>query len=766
MSSIAVAEQSTQVLQPDLNMLNVRQQRRNVNMKKKKNKKDFETKQILDIMKMYDRTIVTDDGIDKPVYNQDVIERLRHEPYKLSLSKQNSIIEICCKKKCFGDLVNIIGTNFPKNPDSYRNPYLAAQGDVPTITFYRAQKIEEFHELNIPAELVMGPYYRHLLKDGDDFESIYYDSNGIRRTSIRKRGMSGYMRHDEFLECINQFAEKRQSNLRDQELIDLIREDYIGGIKFPYDSNEYVTSSEILQQEKKIAQFCLEKMGETSDFLCCLSNKYKNVLKKANKEQREAVLNALKNRISIIYGGPGRGKSWTINLICKIVLMEKPKTNIIKIALAGKAANRLVNQEDPEDAKRCGTIDKKLFYTKYGKKTDEIDDKGNPVYKELMGFYRNKNGELCVWENEIPPDICIIDEMSMVSQHYIDKIISSLNKINPSVHIIFVGDPDQLPNMGIGQVFKDMIERSKIPKVELIEMKRTDRIDLMNLAKAIKRGKDLGKFKPENSDAFVVKHITENPYCKGSFEQLICGLIDQYNLDYNNSCFISAEKGDMKNQDGEKFVGSVNCCNIILQNKYNPVKYETGKNGKQIYDDPNSEYVWKSGWTKFRLGDLIYRKRNDYNDKEFIIFNGDSARIVGYNQFEFSVDIQYIKDIDGKRRQTISVTDLCNDYDLAYAHTIHKKQGDDDITEVVIVNDAHYGWCGGFGYGTADANGKPLLYVSCTRGKKRIILIVLNDVKRPIKSGKNAGNPNEKSKNFLRNLTLHNKIVKTKLFLH
>lgn len=768
MSSLAaVAQQSTQVLGPDLQMLNVRQQRRNVNMKKKKKKKNFEMKQILDIMKMFDKCIVTQNGISKPVYNQDVIETLRHDPYKLTLSKQHSIIDLCCKKKCFSDLVNIIGTNFPENPDSYRNPYLAAQGDTPIITFYRAQKIEEFHKLNIPAELVMAPYYRHLLKDGDDFESIYYDSNGIRKTTVRKRGMCGYMRKDDFLECINQFAEKRQSNLRDQELINLIQDDYVGGIKFPYDNNEYVTSSEILQQEKKIAQFCLEKMGETSDFIRCLSNKYKNILKKANKEQRKAVLNALKNRISIIYGGPGRGKSWTINLICKIVLMEKPKTNIIKVALAGKAANRLVNKEDPEDAKRCGTIDKKLFYTKYGIKTDEIDEKtGYPVYKNLFGFYRDKNGELCLWENEIPPDICIIDEMSMVSQHYIDKIISSLNKINPYIHIIFVGDPDQLPNMGIGQVFKDMIERSNIPKVELIEMKRTDRIDLMKLAEAIKRGKDLGKFKPENSDTFVLKHIKKDPYCKGSFEKLICGLIDEYNLDYNNSCFISAEKGDLKNQDGEKFVGSVNCCNTILQNKYNPIKYERGKNGEQIFNDKTSQYVYGDGRTKFRLGDLIYRKRNDYDDKEFIIFNGDSARIVGYDRINFSVDIQYVKDIDGSNRKTVSITDLCVDYDLAYAHTIHKKQGDDDITEVVIVNDTHFGWCGGFGYGTADANGKPLLYVSCTRGKKRIILIVLNDVNRRVKSGKNAGRPNEKSKYFLRNLTLYNKKVKTKLFLH
>ena len=139
--------------------------------------------------------------------------------------------------------------------------------------------------------------------------------------------------------------------------------------------------------------------------------------------------------------------------------------------------------------------------------------------------------------------------------------------------------------------------------------------------------------------------------------------------------------------------------------------------------------------------------------------------ITARDRRRFSLANAWARGAFNAKEQTISVTDLCNDYDLAYAHTIHKKQGDDDITEVVIVNDAHYGWCGGFGYGTADANGKPLLYVSCTRGKKRIILIVLNDVKRPIKSGKNAGNPNEKSKNFLRNLTLHNKIVKTKLFL-
>jgi len=611
----------------------------------------------------------------------------------------------------------------------------------------------------------MGPYYRHLLKDGDDFETVWYNSDRVKKTTVRRRGMCGYMRKDEFLECINQFAEKRNSNLRDQELIDLIREDYIGGIKFPYDNNEYVTSAELLQQEIDIAQFCMEKMGEVSDLLCCL-NKYQNELKKANKEQREAVLNALKNRISIIYGGPGRGKSWTINLICKIILMEKPKTNIIKIALAGKAANRLVNKNDKNDAKRCGTIDKMLFYTKYGIKTDEIDDKGNPVYKNLMGFYRDKNGELHEYFNEIPPDIVIIDEMSMVSQYYIMKIISGLKNINPSVHIILVGDPDQLPNMGIGQGFKDMIERSNIPKVELIEMKRTDRLDLMRLAKVINDGRNIGKFKPENPDTFVLKHITENPYCKGQFEQIISDVIEEYGLDYNNSCFISAQKGNLKEPDGAQFVGSVNHCNTILQNKYNPRKFERGKNGEQIYDDATSEYVWGDGRTKFRLGDLIYRKRNDYDDREFIIFNGDSARIVGYDRMNFSVDIQYIKDIDGSNRKTVSITDLCVDYDLAYAHTIHKKQGDDDETEVVIVNDTHYGWLNGFGNDIKEANGKPLLYVACTRGKKRIILIVLNDINRSYKSGKNAGKPNRKAKNFLRMITQVDKKIKTKLFLH
>tara|TARA_B100001287_G_scaffold269873_1_gene267856 strand:- start:27 stop:2177 length:2151 start_codon:yes stop_codon:yes gene_type:complete len=716
-------------------------------------------------MKMFDKCIVTQNGISKPVYDRNIMERLRHEPYKLSLSKQQSIIEVCSKKKCFGDLVNIIGDDFSKHPDSYRNPYLAAQGDTPVITFYRAQQIEAFHGLNIPAELVMRPYYRHLLKDGDDFETVWYDNNNNRRTTIRRRGMCGYMRKTEFLECINQFAEKRKSNLRDQELIDLIREDYIGGIKFRYDNNEYVTSSEILQDEKRIAQFCMEKMGEVSDFLCCL-NKYQNELTKANREQKKAVLNALKNRISIIYGGPGRGKSWTINLICKIILMEKPKTNIIKIALAGKAANRLVNKNDKKDAKRCGTIDKKLFYTTYAVKTGRFEEDGSPEYENLTGYYYDKNAERKEYFNELPPDICIIDEMSMVSQSYVIRSINCLKKINPSIHIILVGDPDQLPNMGIGQVFKDMIDRSNIPKVELKEMKRTDRMDLMRLANAINDGKNISKFNPENPDAFVLKHITENPYCKRQFKQIIQDVIQEYNLDYNNSCFISAQKGNMKEQDGHQFVGSVNHCNIILQNIYNPNRMERGRNGEQIFDDPFSKYTHSGGWTKFRLGDLIYRKKNDYNDKEFIIFNGDSARIVGYDRMEFSVDIQYVKDIDGSNKQTISVTDLCIDYELAYAHTVHKKQGDDDNTEVVIVNDSHYGWCGGFGYGVEDANGKPLLYVACTRGKRRIILIVLNDVKRSVKSGKNAGKPNEKAENFLRNLTLYNKKVKTKLFLH
>jgi len=131
--------------------------------------------------------------------------------------------------------------------------------------------------------------------------------------------------------------------------------------------------------------------------------------------------------------------------------------------------------------------------------------------------------------------------------------------------------------MGIGQGFKDMIERSNIPKVELIEMKRTDRLDLMRLAKVINDGRNIGKFKPENPDTFVLKHITENPYCKGQFEQIISDVIEEYGLDYNNSCFISAQKGNLKEPDGAQFVGLliivIQYCKInIIQENLKGVK--------------------------------------------------------------------------------------------------------------------------------------------------------------------------------------------------
>ena len=173
MSSIAVAEQSTQVLQPDLNMLNVRQHRRAVNMKKKKKKKDFEMGEKMDIMQIFSKAIVTQEGIAKPVYNYDTMERLRHEPYKLSLSKQHGIIAVCSKKKCFADLVNIIGPDFQNDPGAYRNVYLGAQGDIPIITFYRAQRIEEFHELNIPVIL-----YKQVYQFSVQENLILYEDNG------------------------------------------------------------------------------------------------------------------------------------------------------------------------------------------------------------------------------------------------------------------------------------------------------------------------------------------------------------------------------------------------------------------------------------------------------------------------------------------------------------------------------------------------------------------------------------------------------------
>lgn len=349
--------------------------------------------------------------------------------------------------------------------------------------------------------------------------------------------------------------------------------------------------------------------------------------------QRRAVLESIQNGLLILSGGPGTGKTTTINTI--IHYFEKEGMDILLAAPTGRAAKRMTEATGYE----ARTIHRLL----------ELNGLADEEHKRVS-FERNE-------ENPLETDVLIIDEMSMVDIHLFQSL---LRAVSVGTRLIMVGDVNQLPSVGPGQVLKDLIDSDAFPVVMLQRIfRQAGESDIVMNAHRIHRGEPIRMdnksrdfFFLERSDAAVIyKHMV----------QLITEKLPRYvkAQPYEIQVLTPMRKGNL----------GVEALNHILQQYMNPP------------DQKKKEYT--HGQITFREGDKVMQTKNDYQleweivsrygipiDKGLGVFNGDMGIVLEIDDYAQNIVVE----IDGSRRVRYPFASL-DELELAYAVTIHKSQG-------------------------------------------------------------------------------------------
>ena len=364
--------------------------------------------------------------------------------------------------------------------------------------------------------------------------------------------------------------------------------------------------------------------------------------------QKEAVTSAIDHKVMVITGGPGTGKTTIINAILKI--FSRAGAHILLAAPTGRAAKRM-SEVTGHDAK---TIHRMLKYS-----------------VREGGFEKNET-------NPLDGDLIIIDEVSMIDTLLMYHL---LRAIPVRATLILVGDVNQLPSVGAGNILKDIIDSRAVPVVELNEIFRQaqESLIIVNAHKINNGVMPILKTSGEKSDDFYFIE-KENPeeVLKLILELVAERIPKRFRLNPVDDIQVLTpmHRGT---------VGAENL-NLTLQQTLNPREDGITRGGKN-----------------FRVNDKVMQVRNNY-DKD--VFNGDIGRIVTIDTEMQEVTIAF----EG-RTVVYDFPDL-DEIVLAYAISVHKSQGSEYPAVVIPLLTQHYVLLQ-----------KNLIYTAVTRGKKLVVII-------------------------------------------
>lgn len=377
--------------------------------------------------------------------------------------------------------------------------------------------------------------------------------------------------------------------------------------------------------------------------------------------QRAAISACLTGSVFILTGGPGTGKTTTLNGVIKILKAQKKR--ILLCAPTGRAAKRMSDLTG-EPAR---TIHRLL----------EVDF----TAKGELKFKRNET-------NPLPADVVIADEMSMVDALLMCSLVRA---IKPTSKFIMVGDSNQLPSVGAGNVLKDLIASHYIPSVELKEIFRQAAQSLIvTNAHRIVNG-EFPVLDDRQNDFFFMNK---------SLESDIAGLVIQLAKQRLPDTYGFSPIDDIQVLCPTKMgMAGTKELNKQLQSALNPPSQNKAE--LKFFD------------VIFRIGDKVMQTKNDYdvlwtknNEKGSGIFNGDIGIIRSVDRFSQNVTI----DFEG--RVAIYTSEMLRRLEHAYAITIHKSQGSEYDAVIIPIT--------AFTHNLLYRN---LLYTGVTRAKKMIIVI-------------------------------------------
>jgi len=363
-------------------------------------------------------------------------------------------------------------------------------------------------------------------------------------------------------------------------------------------------------------------------------------------EQLRAIKLSLENNLLIITGGPGTGKTTALKGI--IDLYKHLDKKILLAAPTGRAAKRMT-EVIGLDAK---TIHRLLEY--------------NPM--ENLFNYNS--------DNPLETDLLIIDEVSMIDTLLMYSLITAVNK---NTTLILVGDVDQLPSVGPGNILKDLIKSDKIPLIKLSQIfRQAKESDIVLNAHRINRGEMPAINFIKNSDFIFIEESTNSVIPEKVLHLCKNELPQKYGFDSVEDIQLLSPmyKGDV----------GVNSFNNLFQQRIN-----------------NSSFLYEQRDKKFKLSDKVMQLRNNY-DKN--VFNGDIGFIAGVDDEKKAMFISF----EG-RIVEYSFEEI-DEITLAYAVTVHKSQGSEFPCIIMPVTTSHYIMLQ-----------RNLLYTAITRASKLLILI-------------------------------------------
>jgi exodeoxyribonuclease V alpha subunit len=362
--------------------------------------------------------------------------------------------------------------------------------------------------------------------------------------------------------------------------------------------------------------------------------------------QREALANAIHSKVSIITGGPGVGKTTIIRALTEIFNVRKLEIRLA--APTGRAAKRMSEATHRE----AQTIHRLLKF--------------NP---SLGRFEFNA-------EEPLEGDCFILDETSMVDIKLMDYFLAALpNKVT----LILVGDIDQLPSVGPGNVLRDLIGSGKIPYCKLDTIFRQDKTGLIvRNAHHINHGEPFETSESKESDFYFIETAEPEKILSRTVELMTQRIPDKFGMD-------PLQDVQVLTPMRKNLLGTENL-NDVIQTALNP-----------------SGPTLLRGCTRYRRGDRVMQIRNNY-DKD--VFNGD----IGFIKEVSEEDQHLIILFDGRpvRYEQSELDELV----LAYACSIHKSQGSEYAAVIVLMHTQHY-----------KLLQRNLLYTAITRGKKLVIVI-------------------------------------------